>query len=206
MGNIFNYDGPVIRIGNLIASLLWLNILTILCCIPIITAGASLTAMHYVLLKISNDEDSKVSQCFFRALKENMKKSTQIWLVYLVLSFVLIFDFLAIYQKAISIPLVFQVILVCIAIVLVLVMTWTFILQSRYENSNVRTVKNALLLTMLHPICSLVNLSSMLLPILLVIFLPRILPVTVAFWFTLPGFLQVQSYRKVFDKLEEEKA
>ena len=39
-----------------VADLLLLNFLCILCCIPVVTAGASITALYYVTLKMARDE------------------------------------------------------------------------------------------------------------------------------------------------------
>ena len=39
-------DSPFMQVMNKVADLLWLNILALICCIPIFTAGASLTALH----------------------------------------------------------------------------------------------------------------------------------------------------------------
>ncbi len=50
MDKLFNLDSPVMRALNKMADLLWLNVLTVLLCIPVITGGAALTAMHYNLL------------------------------------------------------------------------------------------------------------------------------------------------------------
>lgn len=49
---IFDLDSPLMNVLNKMADLMWLNILTLICCIPVITAGAALTSMHYVALKI----------------------------------------------------------------------------------------------------------------------------------------------------------
>lgn len=45
---IFDLDSPLMNVLNKMADLMWLNILTLICCIPVITAGAALTSMHYV--------------------------------------------------------------------------------------------------------------------------------------------------------------
>ena len=45
MSTIFNLDSPIMRALSRMADLLILNLLTLLCCIPVVTAGAALTAM-----------------------------------------------------------------------------------------------------------------------------------------------------------------
>ena len=46
---IFDLDSPLMNVLNKMADLMWLNILTLICCIPIITAGAAFTSMHYAV-------------------------------------------------------------------------------------------------------------------------------------------------------------
>ena len=64
-----------------VADLMILNILCIICCIPIITIGASVTAMYYVTLKMTRNEESYIVRSFFKSFKENFKQATVIWLV-----------------------------------------------------------------------------------------------------------------------------
>ena len=56
----FNLDSPVMQALGKMADLMWLNILTLICCIPVVTVGASLTAMHYMALKIVRNEECEV--------------------------------------------------------------------------------------------------------------------------------------------------
>ena len=52
MKNLFGQEGPVMRAISDLSTLVFLNILTVIFCIPIVTAGASLTAMHYVIMEM----------------------------------------------------------------------------------------------------------------------------------------------------------
>ena len=52
MGRLFNLDNPFMLALNKLADLIILNFLTMICCIPVITIGASMTALNYVALKI----------------------------------------------------------------------------------------------------------------------------------------------------------
>ena len=67
-------DSPFMRALNVLADLMILNIITIICCIPVVTAGASFTAMHYVLLKRVRGTEGYIVSTFFDAFKKNLKK------------------------------------------------------------------------------------------------------------------------------------
>ena len=79
-GNIFvGFD----RIFGFLGQLIALNLLRIVCSLPIITAGASTTALFYCTLKLHKDGDIRVIYDFFRSFKQNFKQSTLIWILML---------------------------------------------------------------------------------------------------------------------------
>ena len=86
---IFDLDSPLMNVLNKMADLMWLNILTLICCIPIITAGAAFTSMHYVALKIVRNEESYITRSFFKSFKTNFRQATLIWLMILLIAAVL---------------------------------------------------------------------------------------------------------------------
>lgn len=89
MGNMFNSDSGFSKIMNKIADWFILNILWIFFSIPIVTIGATTTALYSVNLKIINNEEGNLIKTFFKSFKENFKKSTIIWLIILIISIVL---------------------------------------------------------------------------------------------------------------------
>lgn len=89
MGNIFNSDSGFSKFMNRVADLFILNILWIFCSIPIITIGATTTALYSVNLKFIDNEEENLIKTFFKSFKENFKKSTIIWLIILSLSIIL---------------------------------------------------------------------------------------------------------------------
>ena len=63
--NLFNYDNPVWRFIGKFWDVLVVNLLWIICSIPIVTIGASTTAMYYVTLRLDRDEDGYTIRSFF---------------------------------------------------------------------------------------------------------------------------------------------
>jgi len=49
--------------------------LGLLMCVPVITVGASVTAMHFVNFKLADDVDTKICKEFFKSFKQNFKQS-----------------------------------------------------------------------------------------------------------------------------------
>lgn len=78
-------DNIFIRILSRIFDLIVLNILWAVFCLPIVTIGASTTALYSVTLKMVVNEEGYLIRDFWRAFKRDFKQSTSIWLLLLVL-------------------------------------------------------------------------------------------------------------------------
>ena len=85
MQKLFHYDSPFIKWVNRMGRIVILNILWVLCCIPILTIGASTTAMYRVAMALAErKEDVSVTGDFFRAFRSNFKPATLVWLILLI--------------------------------------------------------------------------------------------------------------------------
>ena len=74
MGRIFDMDNKFFRFMSKVADLCILNIICVVCCIPVITAGASITAMYYVTLKMVRNEEAYIIRSFFKSFKQTYLK------------------------------------------------------------------------------------------------------------------------------------
>ena len=90
--NILKPDSPVMDFLRTVTSLVIVNILYIICSIPIITFGAAYSAKYYVAMKVIRGEGTGVVIPFFKAFKRNFKQATAVWIVMLVAIFLIIFD------------------------------------------------------------------------------------------------------------------
>ena len=146
MNNLFNLDGPVLQFVNKIVYSVYLNILWFICCIPVITAGASTTALFYVTLKIAKNEEGNITKAFFHSFRENLRQSTLIWLILLVLGIILGADGYILYHMRFEnvfwtlCTAVFCVAAAAYAIVLM----YIFPLLARFDNTVGAMFKNAL--------------------------------------------------------------
>ena len=64
-------DNPVISGMSRIFDMMCLNVLWLVCSLPIFTIGASTTAMYTVMLKVVKNEEGYIVKGFFKAFKEN---------------------------------------------------------------------------------------------------------------------------------------
>ena len=86
-------DNVVMRALSKICDMVFLNVLWVICSIPIVTIGPSTTALYTVMLKIVRNEEGYIFRGFFKAFKENFKQSTVIWLIIAVFSVLCWLDF-----------------------------------------------------------------------------------------------------------------
>ena len=92
MGRFFSMDNKFFTFMNKVADLCILNIICLVCCIPIVTAGASITAMYYVTLKMVRNEEAYIVRSFFKSFKDNFKQATIINLIMIAVGAILYLD------------------------------------------------------------------------------------------------------------------
>lgn len=145
-----NLDSPLMQFLTKLADLFILNVLFILCCIPVITIGASLTALYTVTLKAARNEESYIAVSFFRAFKENFKISTLSWLIILSIGFVLFLDFRFSSYLPESISKIIRIAVISLSFIYFLLVTYLFPYIARFENTLKNSFKNAFLLSISH--------------------------------------------------------
>ena len=151
MENLFRYDGKFWEILEEVTDIVILNFLFIICSIPIISIGASLSALYTVSLKKVNEEHISVSKEFIKSFKLNLKISTLAWLFIVIVAFVLFLDFYIsnlIYNEFIGIVLKFTCTLV--SILLVFNFTYLFPMISKFDNTLKNTVINSTIISLQH--------------------------------------------------------
>lgn len=86
-------NSPVIAFLNKMTDLILLNVLMILCCLPVVTAGAAISAAYYVSITSIRCGDGYVFRRFFSAFKSNFVSVTPVWLGLLAAGFILAADY-----------------------------------------------------------------------------------------------------------------
>lgn len=166
MGRLFQPDSPIIRFLSAVADLIALNLLWLICCIPIITIGPACTAMCYVARKIAEKEAPPIMKTFFHALRDNFKQSLIIFLILLGPSILVgVYLLMAASGGLDHIPLIKYLSYLAIAITGV-VFSYVYPLLAHFDNTVGNTLKNAFLLPLGNPFLALVVTALNLLPIL----------------------------------------
>lgn len=180
---LFSMEGPVISVLNKAADLFILNIIFLITCIPIVTIGASMSALYYVTLKMARNEEGYIFRSFFRAFKENFRQATTIWVPSLLMLVVLFFDIRIANQmnSPLQKPLIIGAYF--ILLILLLMLLFVFPVLAKFENTVRQTVKNALLMSIGNLPFTICILVLTILPPVLITFLPPSLSFIYVLWF-----------------------
>ena len=89
---VFDINGKFFKTLTKAGDFIILTLLAMVCSIPVITIGASLTAVFYAALKMARDEEGYVWKEFFKSFKQNLKQSILIELILAAFAAILLVD------------------------------------------------------------------------------------------------------------------
>ena len=202
--NIFEEGSPFQRFLNKMADLLILNIITMLMCLPIITAGAALTAMHYVLLKMVRGEEGYILRSFFRSFKREFRQATVLWILYVALAALMASNLVLVLQGSGRYPIWLPSSIVVVAVLELMFMIYTFAMLSRFDDSIYHTLLNAVTLTFAELPRSLEMAVITIIPLIAFFRVSILLPVLILFGLSVPGYACAMIYDPVFRKIEKQ--
>lgn len=158
---ILDIKNPFWQFMNKLFDVVVLNIMWVLFTLPVVTVGASTTAVCSVSAKIlrKSPDGSGASRCFWQSFKENFKQGAVIGLIIFGLTALLAVDLWYFFLLQGFVTGVLRYI-ICGVLTLLLTVTLTtgifaFALQSLFENSVKATLQNSLLLALRYPARSL---------------------------------------------------
>lgn len=184
---LFHYDGPLGQFMLRLWELLLLNIICILFCIPVITSGASLTAVSYVTLRMAEGREDSVSCSFLRSFKENLVQSTVLAAILTFTGLLLYLDARYIFVRRLMtgtpentadtlITAVLAVILVMALLFYLMTLLYVFAVQARFRGTVYSALRNASLMSVRHlPVTLLLILMDALFYLIAVRYLPWLL-------------------------------
>ena len=192
-------DNPLWQALSVVADMMLLNLLTLLCCMPVITMGAAFTAMNDVVIRIIRQENSGILKSYGRAFRQNLKKGTLFGLILLLAAGLLYIDYLC----ALAYAPAFRYGIAAMCVLVLAVAIYTFALLARYENSVVKTIKNAAMLAVAYFPQTLAMVAFTVAFWLLGSRYYRIgAPILFLFGFSLPCYVSVILMRRMFEQLE----
>lgn len=199
-----DYDSPLMQALNKVADLLILNMLALLCCLPVVTIGASMTALHYQMIKMVRGEECYVAKGFFKSFKENFKQATVIWLILLVAYAVLIGDYVIMIKANWNYSTIYKGTIIAMSIVVLFVNVFIFPILARFSNTTKQTFKNALAISVIQFPKTILMIVLQVAPLVLFIWYTNYLGgILFLFGISVPAYFSAKLYNKFFLKMEE---
>ncbi len=139
-------DSPFIQAGIKATNLLIVNFWLVVGCLPVVTAGASVTAAFTVLLKMSEDrEDTGITRAFWRAWAANLKHGVASTVILAACGYSVWMSW-QLFEKLPDNPVGFLILAFLVAILAFMHFVYVFPLEARYENSLVQQMRNSRLI------------------------------------------------------------
>ena len=198
-----NPDSRIMSFLAKLGDMFILNVLYLVCCIPVITIGAATTALYYNTLKMAENRESYVWREVLRTFKENFKQATIIWMIILVIGAVLVGDFLVmggIGSQALA--SVTAIVVIVVGVFLILTAVYVFPVLARFDNSVLNIMKYALLMAIRHLPSTVVILAIHSVPLLLAFasleaFIRGLLPVLL-FTVSILAYFESKLFSRIF--------
>lgn len=181
-----HYDNPVMTGIAKFANCVFLSILWLIGCIPVITAGVSTCALYYAVEKnIKNDRDYVIS-AYWSAFKDNFRQGTAIWAILLAVEALLISDYWILEELGKSghalgdACILFQIFMALVLLYAI----WVLSMIGRFQNTFGQILKNSFILMIRHIGSSLLIMAFVIFGVLTVWLIPLtvcLMP-AVVFW------------------------
>lgn len=191
MKKFFFGDTPL---GNFLkcgVNLVILNVLWFFCSIPVITIGASTSALYYSISALSRGEE-QMTKTFFKGFKINFRQSTILWLLTLVIGFLLYWGvYIVSFWDEARFTVLMIMALPCFLFLMII--SYAFPLLAEFETTMPRLLSNSVLLSLAHFPRSVAIVLINLIPFILLYVFPSWVVCAVFIWlpigFALCAFL-----------------
>ena len=200
---LFGENNPIVNVLIRIFDVFLLNLLWILCSVPIITIGASTAALYYSLLKINRETDSSIIGMFFKSFRQNLKQGCLVTLLFILSGLVLYVDIMFCNLLENTAGNILRVIFALFILIWAMMLSYVFPILAQFENSVIGTIKNAFLMSVSHVGRTLVIVSlNALIPVVFFV-LPELfvlgLPVLMTFGVAIIALINTKLLTGIFD-------
>lgn len=182
MGKLFNINNPFWTFMGKLVDVVVLHFVWLAFSLPIVTIGASTTALYYALLKDTRDEGSHYVRDFIKSFKQNLKQGIILGLIMLVfgamLAFALYFYFFGLQASSTFLTIV-KAMAILVAIIYLMVLQYVFALLARFDNTVKRTIQNAFFFSIRYigwTLLMILILAAFLFVVIWYVFIPLLIP------------------------------
>ena len=139
---LFNINSSFFKFINKLLDVLLLNLLWILCSLPVVTIGAATCAAFSVTLKMVDDEEGYIVKPFFKYFKQNFKQGTLMW-IFTAPQIYLLYLLWQLVFKSNDINAIIIIGVIFLTALSISMNIYSYPLIARYENSLKKIIKNS---------------------------------------------------------------
>lgn len=202
----FSPDSKTMRFFGKLVDLVRINILWLLCCLPIFTIGTSTTAMLTCLYAYKAGEPCG-AKAFFQAFRKSFGKATLLWLLIAFFGAMLVLDYSIVAYLEFPGRMAVIGVIFFLAFALILFSGMIFPLVSQFPGGMKEMVINAILLSLANLPKMLLVTAMNILPVLLALLLPQVFILSGFFWllcgFSLLALYDISVIEKIFAQFRE---
>ena len=206
MSNFFNMDNPFFTTLGKICDMLFISVVWLLLCIPIVTIGPANTAMYYATVKVIRRERGYLFREFFKSFKLNFKRAAILGVVLTIMFVVLSFDLLWAYGNlgvSGSTGSILFGIFIAITFLLVCFSTYAFPVLSRFDMTIKQLVKAGAFMSMRHLPFTLIMVIVTAVGIVGTMFIPLLIFIAPSAVVLINSFLMERILKKYMPGTEE---
>ena len=204
---LFNPDSRIMIFLSRVADLVILNILWLVCCVPVVTIGASTTAMYHVIRHWQKDSVSSIMRDFFQSFKEDFKQATPVYLILLIPTVAVVMNAMLIFNpdNSAAVPSYLLVIWFISALILLFISSFVYPVMAFFADTLFKTLRNAMVLALANLPRTILISSLNLLPVILLFVNLSFFLQSSIFWLLIGGalvaYLNMSILKPVFKKL-----
>ncbi len=170
MGKLFRWDSPFMRFMTLVTNLICLNLLWLLFCLPVVTAGAATTAMYSCVFRYITKTDDSVIKPFVGEFRGSFRAVMPVWILQLFIGAALGAECFYLVQGA---QLWLKVIFAILIFIYAGVSAYLYPLFARYEAPVKQMALNSVALAFKHLFSTVLMTLLNLLPLVLLLWKPE---------------------------------
>lgn len=151
MNRFLNYDNPALQFIGKILDATILHLCWLLCSLPIVTLGASTTALYYALMNDVTDEDGRYIHCFFQSFRNNFWIGLRLSLILLLAASLLVLSVYSLQKMEVSgLWVIVRGIDLIFALCFIFALQYMFVLLGFFHTSIGNLIQTSLFLAIRH--------------------------------------------------------
>ena len=197
MNNFLGLDSKFFKYGTILADIMILTLLWTLTSLPIITIGASTTAMYYVTTRQLSNREGYISRDYFRSFKENFFQATGVTILFAIIFAVLFINIQTLPAASVLFPIQFVLLAVAVA-----VLSFVFPVLSRFRFKFFELLRTSFFLAIRHFLTSITCVLLLYAVYMLVILWPIAFVICAGFYSLLTSLMFMRIFKKYLPEMD----